>query len=416
MTVRTLAEAAAEVLNKTRSSAPAETMHTLNKAGQPGSEIHDLGGATLENPEGNSDIGSRAAAAAPSATPPGKAPSSSSKEGMHKLKGHPEDHEGSPEVSPEDLNGSGVSTAGHGYMHPTKEETEASDEEVIYEADEASEETFDEEVAELSEEELEEAKKAKWAMMKDKMHKMGGMKEDMDALFNGEDLSEEFRNKASTIFETAVIARAITVVEEMEEEILAAAEESVNEIRAELEEQVDSYLNYMVEEWVKENEVAIESGLKSEIVEDFMSGLKNLFAEHYIDVPADKVDVLEAMSDEVEELKSKLNEALNTNIELSQAIVESRKSEMVTSVCEGLTATQSEKVKTLAEGVEFTTEGEYAKKLNIIRENYISAEPSKVKQVSKQIQLSEQQEAVVPEELSPLMERYVNAIRKTNPV
>ena len=133
MTVRTLAEAAAEVLNKTRASAPADTMHKLDTAGHPAAAIHDLGGATLENPEGNSDYGSKAAAAAPSATPPGKAPASGSKEGMHKLATkQPQEHEGSPEVSPEELNGPGVSTAGHGYAHPTKEETEVSDEEVIY--------------------------------------------------------------------------------------------------------------------------------------------------------------------------------------------------------------------------------------------------------------------------------------------
>jgi hypothetical protein len=238
----------------------------------------------------------------------------------------------------------------------------------------------------------------------------------MDALFNGEELSEEFKNKAATIFESAVIARAITVVEEMEAEILAAAEESIEEIKNELEEQVDAYLNYMVEEWVNENQVAIESGLKAEIVEDFMTGLKNLFAEHYIDVPDEKIDILEAMAEENEALEAKLNEALNNNIELSQAIVEATKSEIITSVCEGLTATQAEKVKTLAEGVEFTTEGEYAKKLEIIRENYVSAEPSKVKQSTKQVQLSEQaSEPVVPQEVSPVMEHYVRAISRTNP-
>jgi hypothetical protein len=418
MTVRTLAEAAAEVLNKTRASAPADTMHKLNTSGQPGSTVHDLGGSTLENPEGNSDIGARAAAAAPSATPPGKTPASGSKEGMKKLAKQPQETEGTPETSPEKLNGPGVSTAGHGYMQPTKEEAEVSEEEVIYEEEdssETSEESLENEVVELSEAELEEIREAKKSMMREKMKHMG-MKEDMDALFNNEDLSEDFRTKASTIFESAVITRAITVVEEMEKEILESAEETIEEIKAELEEQVDSYLNYVVEQWVKDNEVAIESGLKSEVVEDFMVGLKNLFAEHYIDVPSEKVDVLEAMVDEVEELKSKLNEALNTNIELSKAIVESRKSEMISSVCEGLTATQAEKVKTLAEGVEFTTEGEYTKKLEIIRENYFTAEPSKVKDVSKQIQLSETNEAIVPEELSPLMERYVNAIRRTNPV
>jgi hypothetical protein len=271
-----------------------------------------------------------------------------------------------------------------------------------------------EESAELSEDELAEIHEARVSIMREKMQSMG-IKDDMEALFSNENLSESFKNKASAIFEAAVIARAVTVVEELESDILAAAEESVEEIKAELEEQVDAYLNYMVEEWVNENQVAIESGLKTELQEDFMNGLKNLFTEHYIDIPEEKVDVLEAMAEEVEELQNKLNEALNNNIELSQAIVEARKSDLVTSVCEGLTATQSEKVKTLAEGVEFTTEGEYMNKLRIIRESYFNADSKKVKEVTKQIQLTESQETVVPQEMSSTMERYVSALSRSLP-
>lgn len=388
MTVRTLAEAAAEVLNRTRASAPSEPMHTMPH------NVVDLGGATQENPQGT-DVGKVTAAHIGSASPPGTAPSKDSKEAMKQLKGHPEDEEGNELVEPEDLNGPGVDTAGHGYAHPTMEE------EV-------------EESAELTEEDLAEIHEARISIMREKMQSMG-MKEDMEALFSDEDLSEEFKNKASAIFEAAVIARAITVVEELETDILAAAEESIEEIKIELEEQVDAYLNYMVEEWVNENQVAIESGLKTELQEDFMNGLKNLFTEHYIDIPEEKVDVLEAMAEEVEELHNKLNEALNNNIELSQAIVEARKSELVTSVCEGLTATQSEKVKTLAEGVEFTTEGEYMGKLKIIRESYFRADSSKVKEVSKQIQLTESQETIVPQEVSSTMERYVSALSRSLP-
>jgi hypothetical protein len=388
MTVRTLAEAAAEVLNRTRATAPSEQMHTMPH------EVVDLGGATQENPEGT-DVGRITASHMGSATPPGTVPPKESKEGMKRLKGQPEDHEGHELVDPEHLNGPGVDTAGHEYAHATMEE------EV-------------EESAELSEDDLAEIREARISVMKEKMKSMG-MKEDMEALFSNEDLSESFKNKASAIFEAAVIARAVTVVEELESDILAAAEESVEEIKAELEEQVDAYLNYMVEEWVNENQVAIESGLKTELQEDFMNGLKNLFTEHYIDIPEEKVDVLEAMAEEVEELQNKLNEALNNNIELSQAIVEARKSDLVTSVCEGLTATQSEKVKTLAEGVEFTTEGEYMNKLRIIRESYFNADSKKVKEVTKQIQLTESQETVVPQEISSTMERYVNALSRSLP-
>jgi hypothetical protein len=397
MTVRTLAEAAAEVLNKSRSTAAKEPMHTMPH------QVVDLGGSTLENPEGNS-VGHAAAAHMGKAEEPGTKPASDSREGMKKLKGHPEDHEGHELVHPEHENGPGVSTAGHEYMHPTMEEEEFDEEEII-----------DEEFEELSEEELEEARKHLRHKMMEKM-KHHKMEEDMGALFDGENLSEEFKTKATTIFESAVSARAVSVVEEMEQDILAAAEESVEEIKTELEEQIDSYLNYMVEEWVNENQVAIDSGLRAEIAEDFISGLKNLFAEHYIDVPEEKADVLEAMAEEIDELKSRLNESLNANIELSEAIVEARKSEIVSSVCEGLTATQAGKVKALAEGVEFTTEGEYVKKMQVIRENYFKSEPTKVKQETKQIQLTESESVVVPADVSPSMESYLRAIRRTSPL
>jgi hypothetical protein len=339
---------------------------------------------------------------------------------MKHLKPQAQDTEAHPAYhSPDEENGEHVDMAGAKYPHPTIEAPGPKlDEKKDHQDHEKEKEKEEEEAHHMSEEEIAEAKEAKYKMwkkhMKEKMHHMH--KEDMEALFSGENLSEEFQAKAATIFESAVIARAVEVTESLEAQILASAEESVEEIKAELEEQVDAYLNYMVEEWVNENTVAIESGLKSEIVEDFMAGLKNLFVEHYIDVPEEKVDVLEAIAEENAELEAKLNEALNKNIELAQAIVESRKSELVTSVCEGLTATQSEKVKALAEGVEFTTEGEYVKKLSIIRESYVKTEPTKVKTATKQIQLAEASEPVVAEDLAPSMAAYVNAISRTKPM
>jgi hypothetical protein len=403
MTVRTLAEAAADVLNATRKSAPSEPMHKMS------AEVEDLGGATWENPEG-SHVGEVAAKNRSQATPPGVAPSSETSEKMKKLPPQVQDTAVKYIKSAEDLNDH-PDTAGHGYAHPTKSEEvelEASETEEMI-----SEEDFED--VELTEEEILEAKKAKHHWMKEKMKHMAGMKEDMDALFNGEDLSEEYKEKVTTIFESAVIARAVQVVEEMEEEILNAAQESLEEIKAELEEQVDAYLSYMAEEWVKENEVAIESGLKTEIAEEFISSLKNVFEQHYIDIPEEKVDVLSAMAEENEVLKNELNEALNKNIELAHAIVEARKLEIATSVCEGLTATQAEKVKTLAEGVEFTTEGDYSKKLGIIRENYFTS-GSKVQQAkSNPIALTESEQPVETSEVSPVMERYVNALSRTSP-
>jgi hypothetical protein len=403
MTVRTLAEAAAEVLNRSKATATHEPMHTMPH------EVVDLGGQTYEDPRGNA-VGAKAAAARHVATPPGVPPAPESLEKMKKVPHQPQQDKHAEHTDQEDQNDH-PDTAGHEFAHPHvhHEETEVSaEEEVLSETEETSEDV------ELTEEEIAEAKKAKHDWMKEKMKHMKGMQEDMDALFNGEDLSEDFKVKASTIYESAVIARAVQVVEELENEILVSAQEAIEEVKNELEEQVDAYLSYMVEEWINKNEVAIESGLKAEIAEEFMSGLKTLFAEHYISVPEEKVDVLSVMAEEIEELKSKLNEQINTNVELSQAIVEARKSEIVSSVCEGLTATQAEKVKTLTEGVEFTTEGDYAKKVGIIRENYFKTDSSVKVGSNNPIALTESEIPVeASTEVSPAMNYYVNALSRT---
>ena len=408
MTVRTLAEAAAEVLARSKSSSPAEPMPKL-----PAANWTDLGGSTLSDPNGNSDIGAKAAALVSKAAAPGK-PAPVGQEGAKKLSPQPQNAVKAL-VDPEELQSSNK------YPTAIAEEEYVDEEDVLAEDDsddveDVSDEDDSEEQEELSEEELAEIREAKYALVREKMSQMG-VQEDINALFNGEELSEEFRTKATTIFEGAVIARAVTVVEELEKDILEAAEQSVEVIKQELEEQVDSYLNYMVEQWVQDNEVAISSGLKNEITEEFIDGLKNLFAEHYINVPDEQVDVMEEMAAEIAELNDKLNEAINDNIELAQAVTEAAKSEIVSSVCEGLTATQAEKVKTLAEGVEFTTEGEYVEKVKIIRESYFSgnSDQSKVKQASNQVALTESVEPVQVTESNSVMDRYVRAISRTLP-
>jgi hypothetical protein len=200
------------------------------------------------------------------------------------------------------------------------------------------------------------------------------MKEDMDALIGDENLSEEFVTKATTIFEAAVVSRAESIVEEIEGELLEQFDEAVETIKEELASKVDDYLNYMVQEWVTENQLAIQSGLKAEIVEDFIQGLKGLFEAHYIDIPSDKVDVVEQLTAKVEELENSLNEQIETTIELKKELNEAQKLEAIHAVCEGLTQTQVEKLKSLAEGVEFTTESEFAGKLETLRESYFKAD------------------------------------------
>ena len=200
--------------------------------------------------------------------------------------------------------------------------------------------------------------------------------EDVEAIFNGESLSDEFKTKASTIFEAAVTSRVTSIAEQLEQIALEQLNEAVDTVKAELTDQVDDYLNYMVEEWIKDNEIAVEKGLRSEIVEDFISGLRTLFVEHYIDIPEDKVDLVSELADKVDELTESLNDEITRGIELQKELGELKKSELLTVACEGLTQTQVEKVRTLAESVEFTTDSEYVTKIQTLKENFF---PTKIK-------------------------------------
>ena len=196
------------------------------------------------------------------------------------------------------------------------------------------------------------------------------MSEHIEALLQGEDLSEEFKEKATTIFEAAVQQKVEEELIKIQEAYAETLEEQVQEITENLSSNVDDYLNYVVEQWVTENEVAIENGLRTELTEDFITGLRQLFAENYIDIPEDKVSVVEELGSKVAELETKLNEEINRNVYLNRTLGESKQFEVLVNACDGLTDTQAEKLKTLSEGVEFTSEGEFAKKIKTLRENY----------------------------------------------
>ena len=244
-----------------------------------------------------------------------------------------------------------------------------------------------------------------------KMLKKEKMKEDLDALLGGENLSEEFVTKASTIFEAAVIARAEEVIADAEIALQEQFETAVEEIKEDLAAKVDDYLNYMVEEWMKENALAIEKGLRAEIVEDFITGLKGLFEEHYIDIPEEKVQVVEELTSKVEELEDALNEQIARGIELTKSLNEQKKIEAIYTACEGLTQTQVEKLKSLAEGVEFTTEEEFVAKVDVLKESYFRTEV-------KAADNSAYDEILVEEEkkpvfIDPSMEVYTKAISQT---
>ena len=227
-----------------------------------------------------------------------------------------------------------------------------------------------------------------------------------------ETISEDFKQKAATIFEARVYDKLQQLEEETEARYASMLEESVEAIKEDLTEKVNDYLSYVVEQWISDNEIAIESGLRSELTEDFISGLRNLFAEHYIDVPAEKVDLVEELATKVEELEGKLNEEIEYGIDLRKALVESIKTEITYEVTEGLTATQVEKIKSLAESVDFSTEEEYRVKLETIRENYFpsSVKKADVSQLQEQVEDGQEPKRVVAD---PYVQSVMNALTKT---
>jgi len=247
---------------------------------------------------------------------------------------------------------------------------------------------------------------------KKKMKMKAEMKEDVDALFADDStISEEFKSKVSTIFEARVEDRVTQIEEEIETRYAGMLEEAVESVKADLTEKVDDYLSYVVEQWMEENQIAIESGLRAELTEDFIGGLRNLFAEHYIDVPAEKVDLVDELAGKVEELESKLNEEIERGVSYAKALVESRKNEIAREIGEGLTATQAEKIKTLAESVEFSTEDEYKSKLETLRENYFPSGTKKATEAQLNEQFEETEEKKVIND--PFVAAVSQAISKT---
>jgi len=240
------------------------------------------------------------------------------------------------------------------------------------------------------------------------------MSEDVRALLDGEGLSEEFASKATTIFEAAVMSRIEKIAEQVESQLVEQFETAVEQVKEDLAAKVDDYLNYMAEEWMKENELAVDTGLRNEIAEDFIGALRNVFVEHYIDIPEDKVDVVSEMAEKVSELEDQLNEQINSAIELKKELNEHKKFEAIYAVCEGLSQTQVEKLKSLAEGVEFTTEEEFATKLSTLVESYFSKSDVKVADNSAlddEVHIEEEKKTT--KSADPLMEQYASVISKS---
>jgi hypothetical protein len=232
-----------------------------------------------------------------------------------------------------------------------------------------TEDKEDKKEKEVSEEADKEKEAKKEMTAKDKVKDMD-MKEDVAALTDGEELSEEFKQKASTIFEAAVKAKLVEEIENLESEYETKVNEKVEETKSEIVEKVDAYLNYVVEEWMKENELAIEKGLRAEITEDFIGGLKSLFESHYINVPQEKYDVIEAQTAEIEKLKEEVNQTIEKNVELNQAIGQHVRADIINDVSSDLAETESEKLKGLAESIEYKDADSFRTSVETLKNSY----------------------------------------------
>tara|TARA_B100000131_G_scaffold313462_1_gene348875 strand:+ start:456 stop:1574 length:1119 start_codon:yes stop_codon:yes gene_type:complete len=269
----------------------------------------------------------------------------------------------------------------------------------------------------------EEEEKMKEGMYKKKMMKKEDLdinvKEDIDAIMSGEELSEEFKTKASTIFEAAVSAKVIQEVNErigiFEEDYKTQLKEAKEEHQKSMTEKVDGYLNYVVEEWMKENELAVEKGIRSELVEDFMTGLKNLFQEHYIDIPEEKVDLVDDLFEKVEELEKQLDETVNSNVSVKRELDSYKKEETLREVSEDLADTEKEKLQKLSEGVDFEDSEQYKEKLEVIKENYFpKVQENQPQNLTEEVENNTTETETEEENVDPSMDVYVKHLTRHN--
>lgn len=240
------------------------------------------------------------------------------------------------------------------------------------------------------------------------------VEEDVKAIFGSEELTEEFKEKATTVFEAAVVSKVNEILETVTVDLEAELEADKEEIHEGLAARLDDYLEYVAEEWMKENELAVEQGIRADIVENFMTGLRNLFNENYIDIPEEKVDLVDELAAKVEEQEAAMNEEIDRNIELRKALAEAQSSLIFKEVSEGLTETQAQKLKALAEGVEFEGVEEYSSKLSTLKESYFA--DAKVESLAEEFVMDDEP-IELEEENAPAydasMAAYMNAISRT---
>ena len=373
----------------TKNAAPGEPMQKLTTGGTPAT-WEDLGGPTPENskPDDNSnklntpgktlkqvrDVVNAKATAGDQAIPSGNATPGTLKQGDE-----PEVKDNQEIVAEDEVTTDEVVA-----------EEEVSTEEVVSE-----EETTEEEV--VAEEQKEEEKI--------------DVEEDINALIAGEELSEEFQEKARTIFETAIKSKVSELKEELKKEYEQSLTEQVASIKEEIEDRSDAYLEYVAQEWLEENQLAVEHGLKTEMTESFLTGMKGLFEDHYVTIPEEKYDVLNSMVEKLDEMEDKLNEQIGKNVALTKRLSESTADVILADVSEGLAVSQKEKLASLAESVEFDSEETYREKLGTLRESYFPANPGTPRNHSENLSEGTEAPQAAP---SGLMETYLQTLGRVS--
>jgi len=373
----------------TKNAAPGEPMQKLTTGGTPAT-WEDLGGPTPENskPDDNSnklatpgktlkqvrDVVNKKATPGDQATPSGNATPGTLKQGDE-----PEVKDDQEIVAEDEVTTDEVVA-----------EEETSTEEVV-----AEEETTEEEV--VAEEQIEEEKI--------------DVDEDIKALLEGEELSEEFQDKARTIFETAIKSKVSELKEELKKEYEQSLTEEVASIKEEIEDRSDAYLEYVAQEWLEENQLAVEHGLKTEMTESFLTGMKSLFEDHYVTIPEEKYDVLNSMVEKLDEMEDKLNEQINKNVALTKRLSESTADVILADVSEGLAVSQKEKLASLAENVEFDSEETYREKLGTLRESYFPANPGTPRNHSENLSEGTEAPQAAP---TGLMETYLQTMNRVS--
>ncbi len=404
-----LEEASAASDPQKKGAAPAEGKKSVDKV-TPGGEVQD-GGEPVVEPEAKdspTDVASKdAKEIGGDAQQKGEKPA----EPMKKVKKVSEDHESDDEVI-EEAAAPRTKMEMLKAMYSEMENMKAKDLKASY-GKIMSAMHPDEEDDDEDKEMQEELKKLEAAKLEiEEKIKTINVKEDVDALMEGEDLSEDFKSKASTIFEAAVKSKTREEIARLYQATVDEFDAKLEESKDEMTDKIDTYLNYVVEEWTKENELAIERGLKGEIAEDFISGLKQLFEDHYIDVPDEKYDVLGAQSDKIADLEEKVNEVLEQNIALKEKNGSLVREHVVVEVSEDLTDTEIEKFKSLVEDVDFVDEDTFRAKLDTLKENYFPKVREEV--ITEQVIDNEVSDSAAQDiSVSDSMAKYMTAITKT---